>query len=146
MSIHTGLIPVLPGLFSSADRNAYDSGRGHALVQQRRQGRSIRRICCFPSVLVAVVGVPVDRFKAAKGRAYCFPFDPAHPLHATHIQVPVSSLKSLRISLCVVTSFLYQSRLMIFSILSYGHKTRSYKVLLGLFYPRNYLRVFRAAP
>jgi hypothetical protein len=43
----------------------------------------------------------VQAFKAAQNRAFCFPFDPAYPLNTTHIQVSISSLKSLRTpSLC----------------------------------------------
>ena len=81
----------------------------------------------------------VQTFKGAKDRAFCFPFDPTHPLHTTHVQVSVSSLKSLKTpSLCgSFTSMSEQDN----DILDTTLRTQDeiHEVLLGLFYPWNSL-------
>ncbi|KAH9209870.1 hypothetical protein DL95DRAFT_476269 [Leptodontidium sp. 2 PMI_412] len=86
----------------------------------------------------------VQTFKGANNRTFLFPFDPSHPLHATHIQVSVSSLKSLK------TPSLYGSFTSISEndtdILDTTLKTQDeiHEVLLGLFYPWNGLQVLRS--
>lgn len=82
----------------------------------------------------------VQTFKGASGRVLCFPFDPAHPLHATHIQVSVGSIKTLRTpSLCgSFTSISERDN----DVLDTTLRTQDeiHKVLLGLFYPWSKLR------
>jgi hypothetical protein len=82
----------------------------------------------------------VQTLKGAKDRTYCFPFDPTHPLHATHIQVSVSSLKSLKTpSLCgSFTSMTERDNDVLDTTL--WTQDEIHEVLLGLFYPWNYLR------
>jgi hypothetical protein len=85
----------------------------------------------------------VQTFKSAQNRAFLFPFDPSYPLHSTHIQVSVGSLKSLKTpSLC--SSFTSMSEKDT-DILDTTLKTRDeiHEVLLGLFYPWNGLQVLR---
>jgi hypothetical protein len=85
----------------------------------------------------------VQTFKAAKNRAFCFPFDPTHPLHTTHIQVSVSSLKSLKTpSLCgSFTSMSEPDN----DILDTTLRTQDeiQEVLLGLLYPWTNLQGLR---
>jgi hypothetical protein len=82
----------------------------------------------------------VQTFKGASGRVLCFPFDPAHPLHTTHIQVSVGSVKTLRTpSLCgSFTSMSERDN----DVLDTTLRTQDdiHEVLLGLFYPWNKLR------
>ena len=86
----------------------------------------------------------VQTFKGAKNRAFCFPFDPSHSLHTTHIQVSVSSLKSLKTpSLCgSFTSMSEKDN----DILDTTLRTQDeiHEVLLSLFYPWNNLRGLRS--
>jgi hypothetical protein len=96
----------------------------------------------------------MQTFKGAKNRAFLFPFDPSHPLHTTHIQVSVSSLKSLKTpSLCGSFTSMSEKDT---DILDTTLKTQDeiHEVLLGLFYPWNrlqdlhsgHLESLRAAP
>jgi hypothetical protein len=95
----------------------------------------------------------VQTFKGAKNRAFLFSFDPSHPLHTTHIQVSVSSLKSLKTpSLCGSFTSMSEKDT---DILDTTLRTQDeiHEVLLGLFYPWNrlqdlnvhYLKSLRAA-
>jgi hypothetical protein len=82
----------------------------------------------------------MQTFKGAQSRAFLFPFDPSHPLHMIHIQVSISSLKSLKTpSLC--SSFTSMSEKDT-NILDTTLKTQDeiHEVLLGLFYPWNKLQ------
>jgi hypothetical protein len=82
----------------------------------------------------------VQTFKGASGRVFCFPFDPAHPLHTTHIQVSVGSVKTLKTpSLCgSFTSMTERDN----DVLDTTLRTQDeiHEVLLGLFYPWNKVR------
>lgn len=75
----------------------------------------------------------VQTFKGASGRVLCFPFDPAHPLHTTHVQVSVGSVKTLRTpSLCgSFTSMSERDN----DVLDTTFRTQDeiHEVLLGLF-------------
>jgi hypothetical protein len=85
----------------------------------------------------------VQTFKSAQNRAFLFPFDPSHPLHSTHIQVSVASLKSLKTpSLCGSFTSMSEKDT---DILDTTLKTQDdiHEVLLGLFYPWNGLQVLR---
>ena len=87
----------------------------------------------------------VQTFKGAKNRTLLFPFDPSHPLHATHIQVSVSSLKSLKTpSLCGSFTSMSDKDT---DVLDTTLKTQDeiHEVLLGLFYPWNGLRVLQGS-
>ena len=103
------------------------------------RGASLAHLCFYEYTSQ----VFVQTFKGAKDRKFCFPFDPSHPLHTTHIQVSVSSLRSLRTpSLCgSFTSMLEQDN----DILDTTLRTQDeiHEVLLGLFYPWNNLRSLR---
>ena len=86
----------------------------------------------------------IQTFKGANNRAFLYLFDPSHPLHTTHIQVSVSSLKSLKTpSLC--GSFTSMSKNDT-NILDTTLKTQDeiHKVLLNLFYPWDRLQVLRS--
>ena len=79
----------------------------------------------------------IQTFKSASNRAFLFPFDPSHLLHMTHIQVSVSSLKSLKTpSLCGSFTSMSEKDT---NILDTTLKTQDeiHEVLLGLFYPWN---------
>lgn len=85
----------------------------------------------------------IQTFKGAKNRTFLFPFDPSHPLYATHIQVSVGSLKSLKTpSLCGSFTSMSENDT---DVLDTTLKTQDeiHEVLLGLFYPWNGLRVFQ---
>ena len=96
----------------------------------------------------------MQTFKGAKNRAFLFPFDPSHPLHMTHIQVSVSSLKSLKTpSLCgSFTSMSDKDTDVLDTTLWTQDEIQ--EVLLGLFYPwdrlhdlhGDHLESLRAAP
>jgi hypothetical protein len=77
----------------------------------------------------------VQTVKAARNRLFCFPFDVTHPLHATHIQVSISSSKSLKTpSLCGSFTSISEKEN---DILDTTLQTQDeiHEVLLGLFYP-----------
>lgn len=82
----------------------------------------------------------VQTFKGAKDRAFRFPFNPSYPLHTTHLQVSVSSLKSLKTpSLCgSFTSMSEQDN----DTLNTTLRTQDeiHEVLLSLFYLWNNLQ------
>jgi hypothetical protein len=82
----------------------------------------------------------VQTFKGASGRVFCFPFDVAHPLHSTHIQVSVGSGKALRTpSLCgSFTSISEHDNAILDTTMTTQDEV--HEVLLGLFYPWDKLR------
>jgi hypothetical protein len=82
----------------------------------------------------------VQTFKGASGRVLCFPFEPTHPLHCTHIQVSVGSVKALRTpSLCgSFTSMSERDNTILDATMTTQDEV--HEVLLGLFYPWNKLR------
>jgi hypothetical protein len=87
----------------------------------------------------------VQTVKAARNRLFCFPFDVTHPLHATHIQVSVSSSKSLKTpSLCGSFTSMSEKEN---DILDTTLRTQDeiHEVLLGLFYPWNNLQGLRSS-
>jgi hypothetical protein len=86
----------------------------------------------------------MQTFKGAQNRAFLFPFDDSHPLHTTHIQVSVSSLKSLKTP-SLSGSFTSMSEKDT-DILDTTLRTQDeiHEVLLGLFYPWNRLQVLRS--
>ena len=94
------------------------------------QGARLAHLCFYEYA----AQIFVLTFKGAKNRAFLFPFDPSHPLCTTHIQVSVSSLKSLK------TPSLYGSFTSMSEkdtdILDTTLKTQDkiHEVLLGLFY------------
>ncbi|KAL5351051.1 hypothetical protein ACLOAV_004625 [Pseudogymnoascus australis] len=86
----------------------------------------------------------MQTFKSARNRAFLFPFDPSHPLHMTHIQVSVGSLKLLKTpSLCGSFTSMSEKDA---DILDTTLKTQDEidEVLLGLFYPWSGLQVLRS--
>ena len=115
-----------------------------------RRGARLAHLCFYEYTSQ----IFVQTFKGAKNRAFIFPFDPSHPSYMTHIQVSVSSLKSLKTpSLCgSFTSMSEQDT----DILDTTLRTQDeiHEVLLGLFYPWNklqdlqsgYLESLRDAP
>ena len=82
----------------------------------------------------------VQTFKSASGRLLYFPFELTHPLHCTHIQVSVGSVKALRTpSLCgSFTSMSERDNAILDATLITQDEV--HEVLLGLFYPWNKLR------
>jgi hypothetical protein len=82
----------------------------------------------------------VQTFKGASGRVLCFPFEPTHPLHSTHIQVSVGSVKTLRTpSLCgSFTSMSERDNAILDATMTTQDEV--HEVLLGLFYPWDKLR------
>ena len=96
----------------------------------------------------------MQTFKGAKNRAFLFLFDPSHPLHMTHIQVSVSSLKSLKTpSLCGSFTSMSEKDTDVLDT-TLRSQDEIHEVLLGLFYPWNrlqdlqsdHLESLRAAP
>ena len=87
----------------------------------------------------------IQTLKGAKNRTFLFPFDASHPLHATHIQVSVSSLETLKTpSLCgSFTSMSEKDTDILDTILR--TQDEIYEVLLGLFYLWNGLQVLRGS-
>lgn len=77
----------------------------------------------------------VQTFKGASGRVLCFPFETTHPLHSTHIQVSVGSVKTLRTpSLCgSFTSMSERDNAILDATMTTQDEV--HEVLLGLFYP-----------
>jgi hypothetical protein len=102
-----------------------------------RRGARLAHLCFYEYASQ----IFVQTFKAAKDRAF---FDPSHLLHTTHIQVSVSSLKSLKTpSLCgSFTSMSERDN----DILDTTLRTQDeiHEVLLGLFYPWNNLQSLRS--
>ena len=74
-------------------------------------------------------------FEGASGRILCFPFEVAHPLHSTHVQVSVGSVKALRTpSLCgSFTSMSKRDNSILDTTMTTWDEV--HEVLLGLFYP-----------
>jgi hypothetical protein len=116
--------------------NQYVNFDGHArrpslYDNYKHRGARLKHLCFYEYASQ----IFVQTFKGAKGRVLCFPFETAHPLHSTHIQVSVPSTKALRTpSLCgSFTSMSERDNTILDSTMT--TKDEVHEVLLGLFYP-----------
>jgi hypothetical protein len=114
-----------------------DSTRRPSLYENyEHRGARLRHLCFYEYASQ----IFVQTFKGASGRVLCFPFETTHPLHSTHIQVSVRSVKTLKVpSLCgSFTSMSERDN----GILDATMTTQDevHEVLLGLFYPWDKLR------
>jgi hypothetical protein len=95
------------------------------------RGARLRHLCFYEYASQ----IFVQTFKGASGRILCFPFESTHPLHATHIQVSVDSVKSLKTpSLCgSFTSISDWDNAVLDTTMTTQNEV--HEVLLGLLYP-----------
>jgi hypothetical protein len=76
----------------------------------------------------------VQTFKGVSGCMLCFPFDPAHLLYTTYVQVSVGSVKTLRTpSLCRSFTSISERDSDVLDT-TFRIQDEIHKVLLGLFY------------
>ncbi|KAH9203479.1 hypothetical protein DL95DRAFT_503334 [Leptodontidium sp. 2 PMI_412] len=130
------------GMAESADQYVTFDGRTRRTsIYENYEHRGARLAhLCFYEYASQIF---MQTFKGAKNRAFLFPFDPSHPLHTTHIQVSVSSLKSLKTpSLCGSFTSMSEKDT---DVLDTTLRTQDeiHEVLLGLFYPWNGFEVLR---
>ena len=119
----------------------FDGRTRHTSIYEnyKHQGTRLAHLCFYEYASQ----IFIQTFKSARNRTFLFPFDSSHPLRATHIQVSVSSLKSLKTpSLCGSFTSMSENDT---DILDTTQKTQDeiHEVLLGLFYPWNRLQVLR---
>jgi hypothetical protein len=119
----------------------FDGRTRHTSIYENyeHRGRRLAHLCFYEYASQ----IFVQTFKSAKDRVFLFPFDASHPLHMTHVQVSVSSSKSLKTpSLCGSFTSMSEKDT---DILDTTLKTQDeiHEVLLGLFYPWNGLQVLR---
>ena len=120
----------------------FDGRSRHTTIYENyeRRGARLAHLCFYEYA----AQIFVQTFKGAKNRALLFPFDPSHPLHATHVQVSVGSVKSLKTpSLCGSFTSMSENDT---DILDATLRTQDeiHQVLLGLFYPWNGFQVLRS--
>jgi hypothetical protein len=120
----------------------FDGRTRHISIYENyeHRGRRLAHLCFYEYTSQ----IFIQTFKSAKNRAFLFPFDASHLLHTTHIQVSVSSLKSLKTpSLCGSFTSMSEKDT---DIPDTTLKTQDeiHEVLLGLFYPWNGLQVLRS--
>jgi hypothetical protein len=127
------------GMSETADQYISFDGRTRRpsmYENYEHRGARLAHLCFYEYVSQ----IFVQTFKGASGRVVCFPFDSAHPLHTTHIQVSVGSIKTLKTpSLCgSFTSMSERDN----GVLDTTLRTQDeiHEVLLGLFYPWNKLQ------
>jgi hypothetical protein len=120
----------------------FDGRSRHTTVYENyeRRGARLAHLCFYEYA----AQIFVQTFKGAKDRTLLFPFDPSHPLHASHVQVSVGSVKTLKTpSLCGSFTSMSETDT---DVLDTTLRTQDeiHEVLLGLFYPWNGLQVLQS--